>query len=158
MGKKHLMHYSLNRAVIDFDSIEEDETRECFENFKVLFETKGSKSIDRDKALPPMSFEFNAENMDSDYSDWIENPFISIDLSPEIENIEPGAVYEDGLFKIDVDIVFEIELKNGVKPEKFQEWIEDNGGWQACSIIGDWSYTEDEGGDLYVLGIKRKRR
>jgi hypothetical protein len=158
MGKKHLLHYSLNRAVVDYDSIEEEETKECFEKFKILFETTGIKPIEKVKALPPMTFEFNAENMDSDYSDWLEEPFVSIDLSPASDLTSPGAIYEDGLIKIQNHIVFEVELKNGVKPEKFQEWIEDNGGWQACSIIGDWSYSEDEGGDLYVLGIKRKRR
>jgi hypothetical protein len=59
--------------------------------------------------------------MDSDYSDWPENPFVSIDLSSGKELAEPVAIYEDELFKIQVNIVFEVELKNGVKPEKFQE-------------------------------------
>jgi hypothetical protein len=158
MGKKYSMHYSLDRAVVDYNSIEEEETKECFQKFKIIYERNGSQPIEWETALPPMMFEFNAENMDSDYSDWLENPFVSIELSPGKELAEPGAIYEDELIKIQVNVVFEVELKNGVKPEKFQEWIEDNGGWQACSIIGDWSYTEDDGGDLYVMGIKRKRR
>lgn len=156
MGKKYTMHYSLDRASIDYDSIENESTKECLENFKN--ECIARRFGTADKKLPPMSFEFNAANMDSDYSEWLENPDISFDLDSENQNIEPGAFYEDELFKINVNIMFEVELKAGVKPEKFQEWIEDNGGWQACSILGDWSYTDDMGGDLYILGIKRKKR
>lgn len=156
MGKKYIMNYSLERATIDYDSIELEETKNKLEKFKIAFEA--GKYEEADKELPPMSFEFNAENMDSDYSAWLENPYINIELNQSDDNILPGAVFEDGLCKIVVNIMFEIELKNGVKPEKFQEWIDENGGWQACSILGDWLYSDDQGGDLYILGVKRKRQ
>ena len=156
MSNKYDMCYDIKKAIIDLDSPESEETKEALK--KVIEFFKVEKYAESHDSKPPMSFEFNAENMDSDYSEWLVNPHVYIDLDPNGDNGTVNMIYEDGQLKLDGRVNFEVELKDGVKPEKFQTWLEDNGGWAACSVMGDWSYTDDEGGDMFVVGIKRKRR
>jgi hypothetical protein len=156
MGKKHICRYTLKRATIDIENIESKETKDAL--YKAMALYNEGKFEEADDVVPGTTFEFNAENMDSDFSEYLENPFISFEIDQSNDNYTVGIVVEDGLIKLDADIMFEIELKAGKKPEKFQEWLEDNGGWAACSILADWSYTDDQGGDFYIFGIKRVRR
>jgi hypothetical protein len=156
MSNKYDLCYDIEGSVIDLESPESEETKEVLKKIIELY--KAEKYAESDALKPPMSFEFNAENMDSDYSDWLVNPHVYIDLDPEGDNGTVSMIYMDDQLKLHGRVRFEIELKEGVKPEKFQTWLEDNGGWAACSVLGDWSCTEDEGGDLFVVGIKRKRR
>ena len=153
MPKKLQMHYRLSNAEIDLDSIESDDVKEIVLKMKSLIEKNdydGANSI-----APSIDFEFNAENMDTDWKPFLDNPHVNLTINNEDDLF---LRIEDDALKIDIEFGFEIEIKDDAKPEKFQEWLDENGGWMACNAAGEWSYTQDEGGELWALGVKRKRR
>lgn len=153
MSKKLAMHYRLENAKIDTDSIEDDSTKKLLDKMKALIL---KDDYDGAQALAPrIDFEFNAENMDSDWSSFLNSPHVSLQINNEDDLF---LRVEDNALKLDVEFGFELTLKEGVKPEKFQEWLDDNGGWMACTAAGDWTYADDEGGELWALGVKRKPR
>lgn len=151
MPKKLTLSYSINNAEIDIENIEDDEIKAAALKMKELVEANDYDGAN--KAAPKIDFEFNAENMDSGWEDYLVNPHVNFTINNEDDLF---LRVEDDALKLDVLCQFEIEIKDGVKPEKFQQWLDDDGGWMACTAASDWSYLEDEGGNLFALGVKRK--
>jgi len=150
MPKTLTMSYTIDNAEIDIENIEDDEIKAKAIKMKELVESKDFDEAN--KIAPKIDFEFNAENMDSDWEPYLQSPYVNLVINNEDDLF---LRIEDGALKLDVSFQFEIQIKDGVKPEKFQEWLDDNGGWMACNVASDWSYIQDEGGNFFALGVKR---
>jgi hypothetical protein len=149
MSQKIMMNYRIDSAVIDIDSIEDQDTKLSIEEIIELHKS-GEHDEANNNRLPAMYFEFNAENMDSDCDVWMNESSIYFDIDFSNTNHTVSTTYEDDQLKLSASVTFEVELKEGVNPEEFQEWLDENGGWAACSISGEWSYTEDDGGSFTI--------
>lgn len=140
------MLWSIKRAVIDVESIEDSEVQELLSNWV------NSPQEAQVGELPEIEFEFDADNMDEDPSDYFERSIYSFGVTPGENNhsVVVGKT-EDGEWVISISVVFPVELVDGVDVDALNDFLAENGGWSAGNADGGWSYSSDDGGDCMIM-------
>jgi hypothetical protein len=147
MGTLNL-NWSIKRAVVNFEDIEDEDTKTTLE--KVLALCAAKKNEEAVKSLPSIDFEFDAESMDSDASEYFEETSYAFELDKKNKNYKIQAGEDNGNLILSISVVFEVKVNDGIDVDAFNEWLSDNGGWSAGNAAGMWSYSEDDGGDCEV--------
>lgn len=137
--------YTLKRAAIDINDIESKELRDFMTEFRARIPEM--RSIRPGKDFPEICFEFNAECMDSDYSGYIENSYVSFVVDPKRVRLSSWG----GQLWLGAQISFELNLKPRVTRKQLQSWLDNNHGWDACWVSGGWHYSENDGGYIEVV-------
>lgn len=143
------LEWSIKRAVINLDDIEDEETKEALEKVKVLcMENKHAEALDM---LPEISFEFDGNSLDSDPTEYLKeaNYSFTLDKNSAKHLIQVG-MQDDNLI-VSITVVFEVDAVEEVDVDEFNEWLSDNGGWYAGNATGLWSYSEDDGGECRIV-------
>lgn len=146
-GSMKTFEWSMRLGEVSMIGVEDVEVLSALK--KSLKLAKADKFDDAVNALPPINFEYNFTNLDSDASEYFaETDGISFALDPSnSKHIIQVGVY-GGKLKLSVSVVFDIHLKDGVNLDELNEWLGENGGYAAGFVSGGWSYNADEGGDM----------
>ena len=147
--KDHELAWSIKRAVVDFNSIEDPAIRQTFEEIKTLCLEK--RSADALAILPEVFFEFDGGSLGTEISSYLITPNYSFPVSNTLKNsfIKIGAI-EDNVY-LTIHVQFPVNTAEQIDIGDFNEWLMDNGGWFAGTASGNWSYLQDDGGDCRVI-------
>lgn len=146
---KAKMKWSIKRAAINLNDIEDEDTKAALSEVQQL--VKKNKVDEAILRLPQIDFEFDAESMDTDPSDYFikTNYSFIVDRSNKNHQIRIGM---DGKrIIISISVVFEVKIHDGISPADFDTWLSENGGWYAGYAAGQWSYTDDDGGECHLI-------
>ena len=135
--------------MVNFEEIEDEDTKEALDKVRAL--CAKNKFDEAVKSLPEIDFEFDADAMDSDPSDYFTNSKYSFTVNPKAKSCSIKAGLEEGNLILSIAVVFEIEVSDGIDVDEFNEWLSDNGGWSAGTAAGSWGYSADDGGDCLVV-------
>ena len=104
-------------------------------------------------------FEFECcwGNLDCDSSEYLASPSdIFFKCRTKNTSLEvmtaPGDLIQgpDGGLGISAWIKFDVEVEGGSTPEKFFNWLDENGRWHCCCIYPR-DLTESDGDNLYLM-------
>jgi len=142
------IRWSIKRASINFDEIEDQETKVALENaMSLCHEGQYENAL---RKLPTINFEFDGNLLDVDYSEFLTKSIYSFDLDYHSSDtsIQIG-MQEDNLF-LSIAVNFALDVHDGTDLEKLNEWLSENAAWAAGNAAGMWSYSDDDGGECCV--------
>jgi hypothetical protein len=143
------LNWSIKRAVVNFDDIEDEDTKLTLENvLKLCLEKNFDEAI---KKLPTIFFEFDADSMDSDPADFFEIPKYAFELDPKNKYHEIKIGEHEQSLVLTISVIFKIYVTDDIDVEDFNDWLANNGGWYAGNASGLWTYTEDDGGLCQII-------
>ena len=141
------LEFSIQRAEINVDDIEDDDVKEKLDNVIAL--VKAKKNDDAVKALPTLTFEWSWSNGDADPSDYfVDTDDISLELNTQNSTLQVG-VSNDSLV-LTSSVFFELDIKEDVDPDDVQDWLDENSMVYCGFVAGGWSYNGDEGTSISV--------
>ena len=142
------IRWSVKRASINVDEIEDQETKTALENAKSLcYEGQYENAI---RKLPTINFEFDGNSLDSDCSNFLKKSTYSFDLDYESSDTSIKIGIQDGNLILSISVIFQVDVHDAIHPEELNEWLSENGGWAAGNAAGMWSYSDDDGGECCV--------
>jgi hypothetical protein len=143
------LEWSIKRAVINFDDIEDEEIKNVLGKIKALCrENKHEEALNM---LPEIYFEFDGNSLDSDPSEYLNEANYSFELDKNsAKHLIQVGIQDDNLV-LSITVVFEVDAVEEVDVDEFNEWLSDNGGWHAGNAAGLWSYSDDDGGECRIV-------
>lgn len=142
------IRWSIKRASINLDGIEDQKTKAALENAMSLCCVGQHENAIR--KLPTINFEFDGNSLDSDYSEFLTKSTYSLDLDYDSSDNSIQIGIQDGNLLLSIVVIFELDVHDDTDPEELNEWLSENGGWSAGNAAGMWSYSDDDGGECCV--------
>ena len=141
------LEFSIQRAEINMDDIEDDDVKKKLDNVIAL--VKAKKNDDAVKALPTLTFEWAWSNGDADPSDYFaDTDDISLELNTQNSTLQVGV--SNSSLVLTCSVFFELEIKEDINPDDVQDWLDENSMVYCGFVAGGWSYNGDEGTSISV--------
>jgi hypothetical protein len=146
---KRLMLWSISKAVVDFDTVADDDIKESLLACKFAVRLGLISVATRD--LPAFHLVFDTSFMDADPSAYFlhESFLIPFDRSDKANTVT--AHCQDHQLKLSITCQFEVDLVDGIDDATLRKWIDSNQLWTYIRPSGSWAYANDEGGQLVLL-------
>lgn len=140
------MLWSINKAVVDFDSVDNDDIKESLLACK--FAVRLGMNAESIKYLPAFNLIFDTTFLDKDASAYFKNsnfliPFDQADAANTVT-----AYCQDKKLQLSITCKFVVDVVDGMDESELTDWIYSNQLWTYISACGPWTYTSDEGGKL----------
>ena len=144
-----LVEWSIKRAAINVEEIEDEETKSAINN--VIKLCKKKRFEEAVAVLPEINFEFDSGNMDSSPDDYLAESVDSFIVDPSNPNHSIRVGMDGNKLILTIAVIFEMSLVSGVTADDLDEWLSENGGWAAATAAGQWWYLEDDGGSFATI-------
>jgi hypothetical protein len=144
-----LVEWSIKRAAINVEEIEDEETRSAINS--VIQLCKEEKYEEAVGMLPEINFEFDSGNMDSSPDAYLAKGVDSFVVDPSNPRHSLRVILDGDKLILSIAVIFEMSLVAGVTADELNEWLNENGGWAAATASGLWNYLEDEGGSFATV-------
>jgi hypothetical protein len=146
---KRSMLWSINKAVVDFDSIDNDDIKESLLACK--FAVRLGINSQATKDLPEFNLIFDTTFLDQDVAVYfLKSSFlIPFDRTNKANTITAHSQGKKLQFSIACQFV--VDVVDGIDDSVLTEWIYSNQLWTYISTSGPWTYMSDEGGQLSLL-------
>lgn len=141
-----LVEWSIKRAAINVEEIEDEETRSAINS--VIQLCKEEKYEEAVGMLPEINFEFDSGSMDSSPDAYLAEGVDSFVVDPSNPRHSLRVGVDGDRLILSIAVIFEMSLVAGVTADELDEWLTDNGGWAAATAAGQWQYSEDDGGSF----------
>ena len=142
------LRYYLKRGVIDFNSIEDEASRQRVNNALALIGI--GKYEEAVAVLPPISFEWTWANGEGEPDDcFVKHDDVDLLLTTDNSKIRVGE--EDGHLIISASVVFTVHPLSNLDKNDVQNWLDENSMDYAGYISGGWSYLSDDGSGVQVI-------
>ena len=141
-----LVEWSIKRAAVNVEEIEDEETRNAINN--VIRLCKEEKYEEAVGMLPAINFEFDLGNMDSSPDAYLAEGVDSFVVDPSNPRHSLRVGLDGDRLILSIAVIFEMSLVAAVTADEIDEWLSDNGGWAAGTAAGQWQYSEDDGGSF----------
>jgi len=143
------LEFQIKRGIIQPDS---EEISSLVNTLIELCDSGDAEEACR-RLMPHMSFEFDPRNIDGDPEEFFSSmEGIYFDCDETNTSLRVGTY--DGRLLITAAVQFQVPVKSGFSKAELQEYVDENAGYAAGYIGGDWSYTETDGDNLWVVDIK----
>lgn len=148
MAKRSLL-WSINKAVVDFDSVDNDDIKESLLTCK--FAVRLGMNAESIKYLPAFNLLFDTTFLDEDTSVYFLNPefLIPFDYTDAAHTVT--AHCQDKKLQLSITCKFFVDVVEGIDDTKFADWIDTHQLWTYISVCEPWTHTKDEGGQLSLV-------
>jgi hypothetical protein len=144
-----LVEWSIKRAAVNVEEIEDKQTKSAINN--VIKLCKKKRFEEAVAVLPEINFEFDSGNMDSSPDDYLAESVDSFIVDPGNPNHSIRVGMDGNKLILTIAVIFEMSLVSGVTADDLDEWLSENGGWAAATAAGQWWYLEDDGGSFATV-------
>jgi hypothetical protein len=143
---KRSMLWSISKAVVDFDSVADDDIKESL--LACRFVVRLGMNLEATKDLPEFNLIFDTTFLDQDATAYFLKSSFSIPFDRSDAANTVTAHCHGKKLQFSITCKFLVDVVEGLNDSVFTEWIYSNQLWTYISASGPWTYISDEGGQL----------